>query len=383
MRTLACLIVLCLAWSPAPLRAEDTHTPLDWYRPETIDPLRADIGDFLDADLSEYHLQAALAYKQGEYKKAARFYLHILRHDINDFLAIYNLACCYGLLERADLAALYLKRAVHAGFRNLQQIAEDADFTAVRKKPVFTRAMTDIRAEIPQTDTLPVAGPRLFSCLLLQPADTQRRPPLLVGLHGYGGNPDNFAFLWHDIKDMSLLFCVPRAPYPLPVGRNRFSWSDAWGDEQLAARSLDLAEEYLLRVIAEARSHYRVGPVYVLGFSQGAALAYRMALRHPDALDGVICFCGLSPRNIAARAPAAGKLPPVCIAMGRDDPGVPATAARDARNILTAKGYTVKVLAFDGGHMVYPRALLDALQWLENKGGRQEPQPAAGTVSKQ
>ena len=59
-----------------------------------------------------------------------------------------------------------------------------------------------------------------------------------------------------------------------------------------AGASGQMTEEYVLAVLDALKSQYKIGDVYLLGFSQGCALTYLTGLHHPELFKGIICFGG-------------------------------------------------------------------------------------------
>ncbi len=114
-----------------------------------IDVFDPDAGAFLESTsgADELFAMADSVYREADYAAAAEFYLTGLREQPGNSSAIYNLACCYGLLGRADLAARYLGFAWNAGFDNIDHINDDPDFDAVRTEPVFV-SLVDSLSEL-------------------------------------------------------------------------------------------------------------------------------------------------------------------------------------------------------------------------------------------
>jgi len=120
---------------------------IDWTQPESIYPLAEGIGDFLDVDIAGYEKTAREAYNTGEYRKAAQYYLVLVKHNTSDGGNIYNLACCYGLMNEAELAAKFVERSVKAGFEDIGHITWDPDFESVRDTDVFKETLERLQAE--------------------------------------------------------------------------------------------------------------------------------------------------------------------------------------------------------------------------------------------
>lgn len=100
------------------------------------------------------------------------------------------------------------------------------------------------------------------------------------------------------------------------------------------------------------------------GFSQGTAMAYRAAASGERPCSGLVILGGDLPPDVV---PDAGRLPPVLIGRGTDDPWY--TAEKLASDVahLRAAGVAVSECVFDGGHEHSPefevraRAFLDEL----------------------
>ena len=87
-------------------------------------------------------------------------------------------------------------------------------------------------------------------------------------------------------------------------------------------------------------------PLVFLGFSQGAAMAYRAAAHIPA--DGLIVLAGDLPPDVAAQDPV--QVPPrVLIARGKKDEWFTDEKLKKDLNFLRPVSQ-VQTLAFDGGH---------------------------------
>src|SRR6266404_5364612 len=91
----------------------------------------------------------------------------------------------------------------------------------------------------------------------------------------------------------SRAICI-RLRGPAFLGRNAediqaFSWGDS--------TQRTLVEDYLLRAVEQTRRTYHIHSerIYLAGFAEGAAIAYRLGLTFPDKLAGVISLNGAMP----------------------------------------------------------------------------------------
>jgi predicted esterase len=121
---------------------------------------------------------------------------------------------------------------------------------------------------------------------------------------------------------------------------------------------------YLDRVV-EAAGGDAAAAIVFIGFSQGAAMAYRAALfgRYPAA--GIIALSGDVPPDVQN---ATGRhWPPVLLGAGvRDTWYTPDKVAADER-FLTSRGVTHDIVRFDGGHEWTDEFRQAAARWLANR----------------
>jgi phospholipase/carboxylesterase len=375
------LFVLLLIISlELPLFGHESETARDegdTSRVTFIDPCQEDAGDFLDFDLREHANKAYRAYQEGKFEESARWYLILLRHNIDDGGSIYNLACCYGLLGQEYLAAKYLIRSAKAGFDDVEHVMRDPDFDEVRNTEVFRDAVEHLRkiTRDRQNDLgelIQVEAQSFFPCRIHLPGefDSTKTYPLLVGLHGYGSDPDGFITLWKRFEKNDFIYACPQAPYPFSAGNNiGYSWmarTPAVGD----SLSMLTAESYILRVIDDVKKRYNVHQVYLFGFSQGCSVAYFTGIRNHGLFAGLIGFGGwLDTDRLDDEMIGKGRGVRVFIAHGNSDRTVKPESGAEARDRLRTAGYEVTFHEFDGAHSVPEDALKEAEKWMKSYAG--------------
>ncbi len=297
-------IILAVFLSPntfAETVIEPNEAVTDWSDPATVDPLRPGITDFLDDDLTEYGRIAYAAYRSGDYEEAARYFLIGLRSDIGNKKLLYELARCYAMLGEEEPAAKNLVRSVRAGYYDLDAIENDPDFDGVRDGPVFSAAINAIREHIDagkkgKGELLYFTGSSVMRGRIRLPEgyNPNLSYPLLIGLHGYGGHPDVFAKFYEVFDAPNFIFVTLQGPYPLLFGNEvSYSWLPfTGGNEEAVTEAVSLTEQYIMDSVAEIRSEYKIGDVYLLGFSLGAYMAYYMGLNHYQSFAGIINCSG-------------------------------------------------------------------------------------------
>jgi len=346
---------------------------------EKLDPLDEKAVDFLDLEYEPLRLRANRFAAERKYFEAAQCFLGLVQFNRNDSTSIYNLACCYGRLRKADLAVKSLVMAVRAGFRDFELLKRDPDFAAVRDTPEFMNLLArvpdweDSRGEALYIKTsklleLRIKLPRKFSASL--------KYPLLIGLHGNGGNPEQMlATMNQALKNEALILAAPQGAYAnFPQLRGQhFSWEIQTRDRELWKIADPLAIENINEAVQLLLKKYPISEVYILGFSQGAAYAFLSGFKYPGLAAGIISIGGLFPEtekeySILAEAEIAnGKKFRVFIAQGRNDPSFPpGTAARNAEK-LKKYGYEVEYQEYEGGHEISPELLKKIYAWMTKK----------------
>jgi phospholipase/carboxylesterase len=193
----------------------------------------------------------------------------------------------------------------------------------------------------------------------LRPARGKTRR-LLILLHGWMGDENS---MWVLARNISTEYVIlsPRAPLAAPDGG--YSWReikpDGWGlpaiDELKPAA---MALMHFIERWADS-SGVTAGQIDLMGFSQGAAMTYTLALLFPDRMGKIAALSGFLPvggeRMLAAR-PLAGK--PVFVSHGRSDEMIPVDRARQAVAALEGSGAVVTYCESDIAHKVSKECLL-------------------------
>ena len=375
-------ILLCLFLIVStPVSAQDSKADKTKETKVTV-PLVTDIenesaGDFLDIRLDDLQKQAFDAYNKADYKMAAEYYLTLLKYNIRDSVSIYNLACCYGLMGNANLAAKYLERAVKAGFIDMGQITQDPDFDKVKGKPAFDDVLKNLETVMAEKEkemgtVIQVDSQAFFQCRVHLPAnyDPNKAYPLIVGLHGLGSNTERFITLWKKFGNPDFIYATPQAPYAFAGGSEiGYSWMTRGPEaDKIEDKSTQMSEDYIEKVVVNLHKKFKVGDTYLMGFSQGAGFTYQAGIKHYELFKGIICFGGwLNTEWIGEDAIIKAKGLRVFIAHGTNDRVVNFEAGTKARDYLKSNGYNVTFYQFDGGHEVPADALKAVEKWMQEK----------------
>jgi phospholipase/carboxylesterase len=375
-------LILLVSFSPISSLEEDSKQAdsTDRSGPDEIDPLKKGIYDFLDTDLNPIEYRAAEAYKAGRFSEAAQCYLHILRFDYADARAMYNLACCYGMMGEGQAAADLLLKAVKAGFMDIDRILNNRAFLKLKANPGFADLLgrlKDYGTNLGETIYFP--GTKLFACRVHLPKGYKKtkRYPLVIGLHGHGANAEGMASLRKFLGKLDFIFASPDGPYSYRMqyrsrGKMR-SWDFDTQDEELWKVADPLSVEYIKQAARHLSGLYPTDAIYLMGHSQGAAYAYITGIKNPDLFRGIICFGGRIPSldkpysQLKPEDLQKGSGLRVFIAHGIDDPALNIQNARQARALLEQHGYKPEYFEFEGGHEVSPEAIKKVAAWLSEE----------------
>lgn len=174
-------------------------------------------------------------------------------------------------------------------------------------------------------------------------------PPLTLLLHGWLGD-ETVTWVFANRLPQNHLLVAPRGIYEIEPGR--FGWVPRIGELPTLAR-FQPAVESLLGLLEKvtAELDHAPGPIHLVGFSQGAALAYAFALAHPARVAALAGLAGFLPRETEALLPAqplAGTR--VFLAHGTEDETIPIEMARADASTLQKLGASVTTCEDQVGH---------------------------------
>lgn len=194
-----------------------------------------------------------------------------------------------------------------------------------------------------------------------QPA-THGPHPTVVMLHGRGGNED---VMWVFARTVpaNWLLIAPRALKPDEGG---YSWHPRLPHVWPPLAEFDEAVECVARLIPGLPALYQADPqrIYLMGFSQGAALSYATAMRHPGLVQGIAGLVGFVPTDTesAVETQALRHLP-IFMAVGREDDKIPYERAQNCAATLRAAGAALTYREYETGHRMPAQGLRDLTAW--------------------
>ncbi len=298
-------------------------------------------GPLRSRDLSRKYMQAHAA---GDYAKAIEIGLQWVRLKPKNITAAYNLACVYALNGDKKDALQWLAKSVALGWDDPGHLQRDTDLDSLHSEPEFDKIVGQARER--QKPRLERAG--TGKPLIVPPSslDNTKPAPLIIAMHGYGGNAENFSRVWADAAGKAgAILVIPRAMRS--VSMSGFGWGD-----------LDEAEVIVKSALSQAMSQHNVDTkrVVLTGFSQGASMAYGIAERAPSAYAGVIPVAGrLAGVSSTGANVNASTGPKYYLMIGADDREATVESNRSSKRELSAAGFDVSLVVYpDLGHAFPP-----------------------------
>lgn len=205
--------------------------------------------------------------------------------------------------------------------------------------------------------------------LIREPKIKTANPPLVILLHGVGGNEQNLFSFAPELPDN---FVVVSARGPLTFGPNSFAWFQvdfSTGKPQINAEQAEKSREMLIDFISDLKSEINFNPdeVYLMGFSQGGIMSYSVALTAPEKVKGIAVMSGrLLPEIKPFMADEKGlENLKIFISHGKQDAVLNYQYAVDASDFLKTKNLNPNFHSYEEGHTVNKQMVDDVNLWLK------------------
>ena len=197
--------------------------------------------------------------------------------------------------------------------------------------------------------------------------------PTILALHGRGSNALDLLGLAPNICNGRFLVICPQAPLEVPIGPGAMGY--AWyasaipgnPDVQALLSSRDRLKEFLDACLGSFQIDSR--KLVALGFSQGGAMAYSLALDQPKRFAALVAMSSRLSPGLLDHTPSASSAEglPTLIQHGTDDQTIGVDRGREAADALRRLSIPVTYQEYPMGHEISPRTLGDLSSWLEEK----------------
>lgn len=213
----------------------------------------------------------------------------------------------------------------------------------------------------------------LLNCVELGPADADYA---VIWLHGLGASGHDFEPLVPELTlpaEKKIRFVFPHAPQ-IPITVNSGVVMNAWYDiagmnflEQQDEAGIRGSERHVSNLIArEVTRGVAAGHIFLVGFSQGGAMALHTGLRYPQPLAGIMALSSYLPLDtmVLEERHDANRATPIMMAHGTHDPVIPLRLGEISRDYLQQLGYQVEWHEYFMDHSVHPDEVDDISRWL-------------------
>lgn len=196
-----------------------------------------------------------------------------------------------------------------------------------------------------------------------------RNQPLVIFLHGYGSNEADLFGLRQRLP-ASYTYVSVRAPQTLEEGSYQWFHRKGQGPYDGVTSELASGAELIGQFVRAALAKYQTQPdkVVLVGFSQGAVMAYEVGLRHPQSVRGIAALSGKILPVLATQVknnPSLQRLG-IFIGHGTLDQRLPYSDAVDAQRLLQGLSLQPQFHAYPGlGHSISEAEIDDLKGWLQ------------------
>lgn len=191
----------------------------------------------------------------------------------------------------------------------------------------------------------------------------------IIWMHGLGADGHDFAPIVPQLEtqlNAPVKFIFPHAPVR-PVTLNGGMSMPAWYDIKSIGTTRDVSMDDMAEsrkqitafIVAELKNGMRADQILLVGFSQGAAVAFHTGLRHSTPLAGIIALSGYIPVPSDDGSDYPNKSMPIMVAHGTLDPVVPPVLADQALEHLKGQGFSCSYKSYPMEHSVCPEEIDD------------------------
>lgn len=185
--------------------------------------------------------------------------------------------------------------------------------------------------------------------------------PHILMLHGWSGD-EKVMWVLQSVLPVDSFIVAARGIHPLPTGG--YHWSASPASTRVGFKDFKPAVESLgktLRALSASHSFGRE-PFLMMGFSQGAALAFA-ALQGGIKMDAIIALAGFIPLGDLSNLHSV----PIFWGHGSHDDLVPIERAREDVNRLLDSGVEVHFCEAEVGHKLGIECTRGLKQWIQGR----------------
>ena len=214
------------------------------------------------------------------------------------------------------------------------------------------------------------SGPLLTEVGLIHKVLEPRGPgpyKTVVMLHGRYGNED-VMWIFGESAPVHWLKIAPRGQLAEPTGGYSWVYQEYGVWPELPA--FDKAVTAVTHFLHALPRVYNADPdqLYLMGFSQGAAVSYAAAIRHPGIMQAIAGLVGFIPDACAGPNNLAGlEELPIFMAVGREDEIIPYERSLGCAKVLRQANARLEYNEYDTGHKLNAQGMRDLQTWMHER----------------
>ena len=224
--------------------------------------------------------------------------------------------------------------------------------------------------------------------IIQEPIDTSLEPITMIWLHGLGVDGSDFESFQKELAQFGELnnvrMILPSAPERVITAYNMkmTGWYDFFQEtfdeqEKEDLEGMNQSAETINALIAQARKAHPNSPIWLGGFSQGAAMALIVGLSQITPVAGIIALSGYVPKHPRFEELSdVAKQTPIFMAHGTLDSVVSIAQARKGLEVLNKAGASVEFYDYPMMHEICPDEVADIAEFIAAHSQAEEA-PAA------
>ncbi len=212
--------------------------------------------------------------------------------------------------------------------------------------------------------------------IIQEPIDTSLEPITMIWLHGLGVDGSDFESFQKELAQFGELnnvrMILPSAPERVITAYNMkmTGWYDFFQEtfdeqEKEDLEGMNQSAETINAIIAQAREAHPNSPIWLGGFSQGAAMALIVGLSQITPIAGIIALSGYVPKHPRFEELSdVAKQTPIFMAHGTLDSVVSIAQARKGLEVLNKAGASVEFYDYPMMHEICPDEVADIAEFI-------------------
>jgi len=206
--------------------------------------------------------------------------------------------------------------------------------------------------------------------IIKKPPNHTEKQDVLYFMHGY---TENLWYYKNHVIDQfgdNYVTIILQAPYEISLASGTFSWFDfdvSNSDTVFNKNHLNESLEKILFCIDEIIKKEKISParIFIGGFSQGGTMACKLALEHPDAVDGFIVHNTKLPNVYEIRADKIDyKILKGLVISGKNDKILDPINSKQITNTFLRLGVNIQSTELNIGHE-FPKLSRDVInEWM-------------------